>query len=134
MVSRRLPAALLAALLLSSMAPVAGASEPVGTTIEGTLELEISEQADANGRLTTATYDYTVRDERGKRTKVTFKGEPPAGMAPGQKVRIKGHRSGDTLVADGDGSVLADAGSTSTAPDAAGVVEDAGSPSPGSWP
>ncbi len=128
MVTRRFPAALLAALLLSSMAPVAGASEPVGTTIEGTLEVEISEQADANGRLTTATYDYTVRDERGKRTKVTFKGEPPAGMAPGAKVRIKGHRSGDSLVVDGDGSVLADAGSTATALDAAGVVADAGSP------
>lgn len=127
MVSRRLPAALLAALLVSSMAPIAGATEPASATLEGTLELEISEQADSNGRLTTATYDYTVRDERGKRTKVTFKGEPPAGIAAGAKVRIKGQQTAKGVMADGDVSLLADAGSTAAA-DGAAALGAAGTP------
>src|SRR5688500_13668036 len=128
MVIRRLPAALLAALVLASMAPAASASGPGSVRLEGTLELEISENIDARGRLTRATYDYYVRDERGQRTRVSVAGEPPAGMEPKAKVRITGQRTGAAVAAE-DVAVLADAGSSGTADvDGTGQLVDATAP------
>ncbi|HET9852045.1 MAG TPA: hypothetical protein VFP56_06015 [Candidatus Limnocylindrales bacterium] len=109
---RRFTAVLLAILVLCSSVPAVLASPADGTTtIEGTLELEVSEQVHAGGRMS-ATFDYSVRDEHGKRTPVTFAGEPPRGFEGGAKVRIKGHRdgNGNGVVADGQLTVLADAG------------------------
>jgi hypothetical protein len=109
MPTRRLTAALLAVLVLCSLAPVAVANNGVGVVVEGTLELEVSEQLHAGGRMT-ATFDYSVRDQHGKRTRVTFAGEPPAGFEAGANVRIKGHRTGTGVAADGELTVLADVG------------------------
>ena len=109
MVIRRFTAALLAILVVCSTAPAAVASNGAAAILEGRLELEISEQLHAGGRLT-ATFDYWVRDEHGQRTRVTFAGEPPAGFRGGAKVRIKGHRTETGVRADGELTVLADAG------------------------
>jgi hypothetical protein len=110
MVIRRLTAVLLAALVLCSLAPAAAASNGVTATVQGTLELEVSEQVHVGGRMT-ATFDYSVSDDHGKRTSVTFAGEPPDGFQGGAKVRITGHRTADGVAADGELTLLADAGS-----------------------
>ena len=129
MPNRRIPAALLAALLLASMAPAAGAANPPGATLAGTLEVEISEQVDDRGRFgRRATEDYYVRDAHGQRTRVTFPGQPPKGLESGARVRIKGHRTATGLAAEGDVAVLADAGSTATAGNATGEVATADAP------
>ncbi len=129
MPNRRIPAALLAALLLASMAPAAGAANPPGATLAGTLEVEISEQVDDRGRFgRRATEDYYVRDEHGQRTRVTFPGQPPKGLESGAKVRIKGQRTATGVRSEGDITILADAGSTATAGDASGEVATADAP------
>ena len=69
--ANRLSAALLAVLVLCSLAPVATASNGAAETVQGQFEVEVSEQVHAGGRMT-ATFDYTIRDDQGKRTRVTF--------------------------------------------------------------
>jgi gametolysin peptidase M11 len=110
---RRLTAVLLAALVLCSVVPAAAASNGVSALVEGTLELQVSEQVHAGGRMS-ATFDYSVRDDHGQRTPVTFAGEPPAGFNAGAKVRIKGHQTAAGVAADGELTVLADAGGTTS--------------------
>ncbi|HXG25923.1 MAG TPA: hypothetical protein VNL94_03605 [Candidatus Binatia bacterium] len=115
----------LAAVLLASLAPFASAAEPPGTAVEGTLEVEISEQADANGRfIGRPVEEYFVRDDRGQRTRVTFAGELPRGFDPGARVRVHGDRDDGTSIhvdaPAGNATVLAaadaaDAAGTSTA-------------------
>ena len=128
MLFRRLTAVLLAILVLGSTVPAVLASPGDGaTTLEGVLELEVSEQVHAGGRMS-ATFDYSVRDEDGNRTPVTFAGEPPRGFQGGAKVRIKGHRAGNAVEADGELTVLADAGG-STATDSV-TVQGGAAPAP----
>ena len=122
-------------MLLASLAPIAGvagasgAAAPGRVSVEGTLELEISDEADANGRITRATSDYWVRDSHGRRTRVTFAGEPPAVAQPGAKVRLTGRPTANGVAADGAVEVLADAGSTATQAGAtSAAVAAAGAP------
>jgi hypothetical protein len=127
--SHRLPAALFAALLLASIAPVANAAAPADVTLEGTIEVTVSEQVDAGGRLAHADYAYELRDARGNRTKLTFKGEPPAAAQSGAKVRVHGRKTIEGVAAESNLTVLADTGSSgTTAGTATGAV--AASPTP----
>ena len=117
MLPRRLLAVLLAAVVLGSVVPAAVASNGQDVVVQGTLELEVSEQVDAKGQFADARFEYSVRDERGQRTRVTFKGERPAGVEPGARIRVTGQRTATGVTADGPVTVLADAGATSAAGD-----------------
>lgn len=114
MPARPLSAALLAAVVLGSTAPATIAAGPAAATFEGTVELEVSEQVDARGRLTGAAYEYFLRDAQGRQTRVTFAGEPPERFEPGARVRLEGHRTSTGVALDGEVSVLADVGSSGT--------------------
>jgi hypothetical protein len=120
--------------MLASLAPAASATGATGSAraiLEGTFELEISEDVDAGGHMANPRYEHFVRDEHGQQTRVTFpgRGEPPAGVAPGAKVRISGDRTPKGLAATGGVEVLADAGSTgSTGTQADGPTADIAAP------
>lgn len=130
MAARRLQAALLAAIVLASMAPAVSASGQPSTLLQGTVELEVSEQVVAGNRLS-ASYEYFVREEDGRKTRVTFAGGPPSGVEPGAKVRIRGHRSGTAVQADVEVAVLADTGSgTAAAGEGATVATAAAAATP----